>query len=197
MKLFFVKMKPWQLVLLLGLIYLIPLSIGFNWIYTNDETTDSDLGIRSIVFFFRGLGIMAILVSAFLFLWKWSLGHYLYELLPDKEEVNFKRFKLSLLIKFIFGLVWGLLFLTGYIFVILFATGDTPYLVFLLIILYAITVFVFAKAHLFPYLASKAIKQELPYRAITLSPFNLGFLRMIELQKDVNEVYLKLDNSKK
>ena len=197
MKLFFIKIRAWQLALLLALIYLVPLTIGFNWIYTVDRAGGTDFGARSIIYFFRAIGVMAIVISIVLFLWKWSLGHYLYELLPDKEEVNFKMFRLSLLINLAVGIIWGLLFLTGLVVVLLFATGDTPYLFFLLIFLYVLIRFLFIRANIFPYLAAKAVLQNLPYRAITLSLTFIGFVRMIELQTDVNEIYSKFGMSGK
>lgn len=132
---------------------------------------------------------MAILLSGILFLWKWSVGHYLYGLLSDKEEVNFKKFKLSLIVELAFGIVWGLLFFTGFILVIVITLSNYFYILFILIALFGVTVFLFAKISFFPHLAAKAIIKELPYRAVTLDQVYFRLLLHIELQKRLNEIY--------
>ena len=182
-------MKAWQLVLLFALAYLLPIIISLGLEKGLLNAQDTEFVERSIAVFFRGLGMIAILVSLVLFLWKWSIGHYLYQVLPDKEEINFKKYKLSLILSLVFGIIWGLLFMTGFIFVLVLATGDTPYLVFLLILLFGVNVFVFARINLFPYVAAKSILQELPYRAIILPQTVFRFIRAIELQKELNEIY--------
>ena len=189
MRKFFVKMKAWQLVLLFTLAYLLPIIISLGLEKGLLSGQDTEFAERSMIVFFRGLGMIAILLSLVLFLWKWSIGHYLYQVLPDKEEINFKKYKLSLVINLIFGIGGGLLFMTGFIFVLLLATGNTPYLVYLLLLLFAVNVFVFARINLFPYFAAKSILQELPYRAIILPQTFFRFIRAIELQKELNEIY--------
>jgi hypothetical protein len=118
-------------------------------------------------------------------------------LLPDKEEINFRKYELSLIINLLFGILWGLLFITRFIFVLILATGETPYLLFLLVILFAVNAFVFARINLFPYFAAKAILQELPYRAIILTPTFFRFIRAIELQKEVNEIHSRFNTVNK
>ena len=197
MKSLFVKMKPWQLVMLFAFAYLIPILVSLGLENSLSGTPGEEFAIRSIVNFFRALGMIAILVSLVIFLWKWFIGHYLYDLLPDKEEVNFKKYKLSLIINLVFGIIWGLLFLTGFVFVLILSTGQIPYLFFLLILLFGVNAFIFARSNLFPYFASKSILQSLPYRAVTLTPTFFRFIRTIELQKELNEIYSRFGNSGK
>ena len=197
MKAFFVKMKAWHLALLFAIAYLLPIVISLSIEYMSLDAPGSDFGVRSMFIFFRALGMIAILVSLVLFFWKWSIGHYLYDLLPDKEGINFGKYKLSLIINLVFGIIWGVLFFTGFILVLLLATGDIPYLFFLLLLLFAVNVFVFARINQFPYLASKSILQELPYRAITFTPTFIRFVRAIELQKEINEIYSRFGTAGK
>jgi hypothetical protein len=191
MKYFFIKIKAWQLVLLFAAMYLLPFIIGASYIFLSPEINNENFAEISLITFFRALGMTAILVSTILFLYKWSVGHYLYNLLPDKEEVNLKKYKFSLVSGFVFGIIWGLLFFTGFILVAAIALSAYPYVFAILIVLFIVRVFIFAKISFFPYLAAKAILQELPYRVITLDQAYFRMLLIIELQKNVNEIYKK------
>jgi hypothetical protein len=189
MKYFFIKIKAWQLVILFAAIYLLPLIIGVSYFLLSPEITNENFAERSMITFFRALGLTVMLMAIVLFLYKWSVAHYLYNLLPDKEEVNFKKYKLSLISGAAFGIIWGLLFFTGFIFVAAIAVSTYPYIFVILIGLFLLRVFVFAKISFFPYLAAKAILQEQPYQVITLDQVYFRFLLNIELQKRVNEIY--------
>jgi len=191
MKYFFIKIKAWQLVILFAAIYVLPLIIGVSYFFLSPKITNENFAERSMITFFRALGLTVMLMAIILFLYKWSVAHYLYNLLPDKAEVNFKKYKLSLISGAAFGIIWGLLFFTGFIFVAAIAVSTYPYIFVILIGLFLLRVFVFAKISFFPYLAAKAILQEQPYRVITLDQVYLRFLLLIELQKNVNEIYKK------
>ena len=189
MKYFFIKIKAWQLTILFAAFYLLPLIIGISYFFLSPEISNENFAKSSIITFFRAMGMTVVLVSTVLFLYKWSVGNYLYNLLPDKEEVNFRKYKFSLINGFAFGIIWGLLFFTGFILVAAIAISTYPYVFAILIGLFVVRVFVFAKISFFPYLAAKAILQEQPYRVITLDQVYLRFLLIIELQKNVNEIY--------
>jgi len=197
MKYFFIKIKAWQLVILFAAIYLLPLIIGVSYFFLSPEITNENFAERSMITFFRALGLTVMLMAIILFLYKWSVARYLYNLLPDKEEVNFKKYKLSLISGAAFGIIWGLLFFTGFIFVAAIAVSTYPYIFVILIGLFLLRVFVFAKISFFPYLAAKAILQEQPYRVITLDQVYFRFLLNIELQKKVNEIYKRYGTTDK
>lgn len=189
MKYFFIKIKTWQLLILFAAVYLLPLIIGACYGLLSPKVNNDNFAEIYLITFFRALGTTAILVSIVLFLYKWNVSHYLYKLLPDNEGINFKKYKFSLISGFVFGMIWGLLFFTGFILVAVIALSNYPYIFAILIALFVMRVLIFAKINFFPYLAAKAILQGLPYRAVTLEQIYFRFLLIIEMQKNVQEIY--------
>ena len=141
------------------------------------------------------MGTIIILNTIFLNLWKWSIGNYLFNCLPDKEEVNIKKFRLSIILNIAFGLILGFIVYTGFFISFILSESKLQYFFFFLLFLFIIKTILFSRINLFPYIAAKAILQQLPYRAITLNPFSLFFLRAIGLQKDVNKIEKGIDTT--
>ena len=187
---FFIKIKAWKLTLMFALIPVVSLFAGYFWLIKLSGVSSENFGPMFILVFFRAAGVSAIVMATILFSWHWTIAHYLYNLLPDKEGINFKQYKLFLIAGLIFGLIWGVAFFSAYILLLVAAIISHPYLFFIFFGL-IILLIIINMLQSFPYKAAKALINEIPYKSVKLESFFFRFYPMTVLQNDVRKVYLK------
>jgi hypothetical protein len=196
MKGFFVKIKAWQLLILMFFLFFLPFLVGYFWLFLRlGNGSGKNFPSVFMIISLRAAGSSILLSATFYFLWQWYIAHYLFELLPDRMDVDFEKYKRVLIFEYIIAIVWGLFFFSGVILVLAALMVIKPYmfLIFFFLTMIFVLYSISSRIHSFPYRAVVALLRQITYKAVKLE-WKSSFFRfqvLAQLQNDVRKVFLK------
>ena len=188
---FFVRLKSWQLELLMVAIFTIPLVILFTWFFFFVPKQPAP-GPDVLILLFKTTGLIVALTAIFTFTWQWTTSRYLFGLLRSKENPDYEHYSAFNVVMLILALLWALLFWTGYIGVIPFLLIHHTWVLIPVFMVIIAAIYFLRHALAFRYKACEALLKEVPYHSVKAKFFSHILNQHWSVpQIAIREVYLK------
>ncbi|HET6994077.1 MAG TPA: hypothetical protein VFI06_03795 [Chitinophagaceae bacterium] len=191
---FFIRLKGWQLTVLMMAAFFIPVLIFIGQLIS-ELSRESKPAEDIVRWFLRAAGMATFLQVLVNFAWQRTTSSYLFGLLRDKDNEDYTRLNWFLFFTLIYGLTIATFFFTGYVFYFFYYVLNHTWVVFPFLLLIIGGLFFVRKGFAFTYKASEALLNDTSYKSIRVDWFSIVFFRPFVLQNRIRQVYLKYGDS--
>jgi len=190
---FFVRLKRWQLELLMVAIFIVPIVILFTWhFFVKPIPYPAIPGPLN-----KTIGLTIALVVIFSFAWQWTTSRYLFGLLRTSDNHDYEQYNGFIVFMLLIGLVWALMFWTNYISFFAFYIIHHTWVLGAVFIVIITTIYFLRHALAFRFKACEALLKEVPYQSVKARFFSHILIEHWSFpQNGIREVYLKYGERK-
>jgi hypothetical protein len=193
---FFLRLKVWQLELLVTVSAFFPAVIFITW-FIGTASKQHEANPSFMMVFAKMMALSAALQATVFYLWRRTTSRYLHDLLNGSDGEDFEKYKTFYVVEAIIAFAVVVICWTGYVFLAFFYLVHHPWLLVPLFMLWIARNYFLRDALFFRSKTCEALLREVAYHSVKAPVFFQTFNKRWSFPQDeIRQVYLKYGDIK-